>query len=51
VRFFAAHWVPESIAWALEASDHEVLRLRNQMARDGDRLREALPEAWHQPSV
>lgn len=34
MRFFADHCVPESIAAALEASGHEVLRLRNQMATD-----------------
>jgi predicted nuclease of predicted toxin-antitoxin system len=34
MRFFADHCVPESIAAALEASGHEVLRLCNQMATD-----------------
>lgn len=34
MRFFADHCVPESIAAALEAKGHEVLRLRNQMATD-----------------
>ncbi len=34
MRFFADHCVPESIATTLEAEEHEVLRLRNQMATD-----------------
>jgi predicted nuclease of predicted toxin-antitoxin system len=34
MRFFADHCVPESVAVALEASGHEVFRLRNQMATD-----------------
>ena len=34
MRFFADHCVPESVAVALEAKGHEVLRLRNQMATD-----------------
>lgn len=34
MRFFADHCVPESIAAALEADGHEVLRLRKQMATD-----------------
>ena len=34
MRFFVDHCVPESVAEALESKDHEVLRLRNQMATD-----------------
>ena len=34
MRFFADHCVPESIATTLEAKEHEVLRLRTQMATD-----------------
>jgi predicted nuclease of predicted toxin-antitoxin system len=34
MRFFADHCVSESIVAALEASGHEVLRLRNRMMTD-----------------
>lgn len=34
MRFFADHCVPESVAEALEADGHEVLRLRDQIATD-----------------